>query len=88
MTGFATTGGAATGGATTGGATTGGATTGIDGPAPADARPHRRWPVWQIAGVYMFFFAVASASVVQIDRDVMRAVVHFAAVHATPPPSK
>jgi hypothetical protein len=62
--------------------------TGTSGPAPADARPHRRWPVWQIIAVYVFFFIVASVSVVQIDRDVMRAVAHFAAVHTTPLPSK
>jgi hypothetical protein len=37
------------------------------------AELHPRWPVWRIVLVYVIFAAVASGSVVVIDRDVMRA---------------
>lgn len=40
------------------------------GIAPADARPHRPWPLWAKIAVYVFFFALAVLSVWFIDRRV------------------
>jgi hypothetical protein len=41
--------------------------------APADAKPHRKWPVWKRVLAYSTLAALAAASVWFVDRDAMSA---------------
>jgi hypothetical protein len=41
------------------------------GIAPADAKPHRRWPLWRIAIAYLLLTALASFSIWFIDKGAM-----------------
>jgi hypothetical protein len=43
------------------------------GVAPADARPHPRWPRWRIVLAYGVLFAVAVGSIWMIDDHVLKA---------------
>jgi len=36
-------------------------------PAPADARPHRRWPRWRILLAYLLLSAIALLAIWYID---------------------
>ncbi len=38
--------------------------------APADARPHRRWPIWQMVLAYVIMTALAIAAILLIDAKV------------------
>lgn len=42
------------------------------GIAPADARPHSPWPRWRRIVTYILLAALAIASILYIDRGVMR----------------
>lgn len=44
--------------------------------APADAAPHRHWPLWRKIIAYLIFTTLASVSIWYVDRDVMRAQEH------------
>jgi hypothetical protein len=37
------------------------------GPAPADARPHARWPAWRVVIAYALLAALAGISIWYID---------------------
>ena len=41
------------------------------GIAPADARPHRRWPWWGVMLAYLVMAAIASYSIWFIDQGAM-----------------
>ena len=43
------------------------------GIAPADARPHARWPAWRVALAYAILFGVALGSIWMIDDHVLQA---------------
>ena len=40
--------------------------------APADAVPHRPWPLWRKVSAYLLLAVLASVSIWFIDRDAMR----------------
>jgi hypothetical protein len=44
------------------------------GIAPADARPHHRWPRWRIVLAYLLLTAIASFSIWFIDKGAMHVV--------------
>ena len=43
------------------------------GIAPADTRPHARWPAWRIILAYVILFGVAIGSIWMIDDHVLQA---------------
>jgi len=44
----------------------------MNGIAPADARPHKPWPLWRKILAYLALAALASVSIWFIDRGAMR----------------
>ena len=53
------------------------------GVAPADARPHTRWPRWRIVIAYAVFFAVAVGAIWMIDDHVLKATPRVGATTQT-----
>jgi hypothetical protein len=54
------------------------------GIAPADARPHRQWPLWQKAAAYLILFLLALFSIWGIDRRAEKLMYTNPATHPFP----
>ena len=42
------------------------------GAAPADLKPHRKWRLWKIILAYLLLAAIATVSILLVDREAMR----------------
>jgi hypothetical protein len=45
------------------------------GAAPADLKPHRKWPLWKIILAYVVLVGIATVSIWLVDREAMRVQV-------------